>query len=216
MCVRDLVPLRLVTCYDVSNDALIETAKKLPLLEELELCHCEFATEVLEVVGHLCPQLKLFRLNYRTYWCSHFEGDDKTLAIATSMTQLRHLHLFGNMLTDTGLRAILDGCAYLESLDLRRCFNLNLEGDLLKRCVDGIRNLRLPEDSTDDYEFGTDGDNNESDGDTDAYEFGVQRDEDDFYLDRDEYYEIYGEREDEYESDRDDYGFYADWRYGYF
>ncbi|OVA00182.1 Leucine-rich repeat [Macleaya cordata] len=68
--------------------------------------------------------------------------------------QLRHLHLFGNFLTNNGLRAILDGCPHLESLDLSQCFNVNLEGDLLKRCTDaGIKNLRLPEDSTDDFEF---------------------------------------------------------------
>ncbi|KAI3880497.1 hypothetical protein MKX03_023369, partial [Papaver bracteatum] len=51
------------------------------------------------------------------------------------------------------LRGILDGCLHLESLDLRQCFNLNLEADLLKSCRERLIKLRLPDDSTDDYEF---------------------------------------------------------------
>ncbi|OUZ99396.1 F-box domain [Macleaya cordata] len=145
--------LRLVSCYQVSDDGLIKMANKLPMLEELEICHCSFSEEMLEAVGHACPQLKLFRLNCRGFRRPHIECDEEALAIAKNMPQLRHLHLFGNKLTNDGLRAILDGCPHLESLDLRQCFNVNLEGDLLKRCKDRLRKLRLPEDSTDDYEF---------------------------------------------------------------
>ncbi|KAI3874201.1 hypothetical protein MKX03_014233, partial [Papaver bracteatum] len=35
----------------------------------------------------------------------------------------------------------------------RQCFNVNLEGDLLKSCGDRLIIVRLPNDSTDDYEF---------------------------------------------------------------
>ncbi|KAI3874200.1 hypothetical protein MKX03_014232 [Papaver bracteatum] len=69
------------------------------------------------------------------------------------MPQLRHLHLFGNKLTNAGLSGILNGCLHLESLDLRQCFNLSLEGNLLKSCRERVIKLRLPNDSTDDYEF---------------------------------------------------------------
>ncbi|OVA00181.1 F-box domain [Macleaya cordata] len=145
--------LRLESCYEISPTGLIEMAKKLPLLEELELYHCSFSAKVLEVVGQLCPQLKSFRLNYRAYWHPCLKCDEKALAIAKSMPQLRHLHLLANKMSDNGLKAILDGCPHLESLDLRQCFNLKLEGDLLKRCADQIRNLRLPVDSPDGSEF---------------------------------------------------------------
>eukprot|EP00268_Persea_americana_P047567 TRINITY_DN4969_c0_g1_i1.p1 TRINITY_DN4969_c0_g1~~TRINITY_DN4969_c0_g1_i1.p1 ORF type:complete len:114 (-),score=21.21 TRINITY_DN4969_c0_g1_i1:728-1069(-) len=69
------------------------------------------------------------------------------------MPELRQLQLFGNNLSDHGLWAILDGCPHLESLDLRRCFNVNMAGKLQKRCMDQIRDLKFPNDSTDDYEF---------------------------------------------------------------
>ncbi|XVF68320.1 hypothetical protein PTKIN_Ptkin10aG0195300 [Pterospermum kingtungense] len=69
------------------------------------------------------------------------------------MHGLRHLQLVGNDLSNRGLQAILDGCPYLESLDLRNCFNVNLEGDLGKRCAEQIKNLKRPDDSILDYQF---------------------------------------------------------------
>ncbi|MCL7025585.1 hypothetical protein MKW94_019079 [Papaver nudicaule] len=148
--------LRLVSCYQVSDDALITLAKKAVMLEELEICYCSFSEEVFKTVGKACPQLKSFRLNSQGFRRPHMEIDDEAIAIAESMPQLRRLHLFGNKLTNVGLRAILDGCLHLESLDLRQCFNVNLEGNLLKSCRERLIKLRLPNDSTDDYEFSAD------------------------------------------------------------
>lgn len=79
--------------------------------------------------------------------------DAEALAIAGTMHGLRHLQLFGNQLSSDGLNAILDSCVHLESLDVRNCFNLNLKGDVEKRCAERVKNLRLPLDSTKDYEF---------------------------------------------------------------
>ncbi|KAI3913908.1 hypothetical protein MKW92_030085 [Papaver armeniacum] len=145
--------LRLVYCYQVSYDTLINMAKKAAMLEELEICHCSFSVDTLKAVGNACHQLKSFRLNSRGYDHPGKECDDVALAIAENMPRLRHLHLFGNKMTNVGFKAILDGCLHLESLDVRQCFNLNLEGDLLKSCSDRLVKLRLPNDSTDDYEF---------------------------------------------------------------
>ncbi|XP_010266342.1 PREDICTED: putative F-box/LRR-repeat protein 23 [Nelumbo nucifera] len=153
-----LICLRLVSCYHVSDEELMEVAKKLPLLEELQLSYCSFSKEAIEFIGRMCPHLKSFRLNHQGYRCSHIDSDEEGLdeeafAIAKSMPELRHLHLFGNMMTNVGLQAIIDGCPHLESLDLRQCFNVDLSGYLGKRCAERIRHLRHPNDSTDDYEF---------------------------------------------------------------
>ncbi|KAI3958760.1 hypothetical protein MKX01_023436 [Papaver californicum] len=144
--------LRLVSCYRISDDALIDMAKKAVMLEELEICHRSLSKDTLIAVGNACPQLKSFRLNRRGCMRPHIEFDDDALAIAENMPELRHLHLLGK-LNSVGLKAILDGCLHLESLDLRQCFYVNLEGDLLKKCRDRLIKLRLPNDSTDDYEF---------------------------------------------------------------
>ncbi|OEL37199.1 hypothetical protein BAE44_0001782 [Dichanthelium oligosanthes] len=68
------------------------------------------------------------------------------------ITELRSLHLFGNSLTNAGLRAILDNCPHLEALDIRHCFNVKVDDALQARCAD-LKTLQLPEGSIDDYEF---------------------------------------------------------------
>ncbi|XP_059437442.1 putative F-box/LRR-repeat protein 23 [Corylus avellana] len=146
--------LRLVSVYDISDEGLSEVAAKLPLLEELDitLC-CSLSKEALKAMGRCCPHLKSFKYNEKGYRTPYMECNEVALAIAENMPELRHLQLFGNTLTNDGLQAILDGCPHLESLDLRQCLNVILAGDLGKRCAGQIKHLRRPLDSTDDYEF---------------------------------------------------------------
>ncbi|XP_059435880.1 putative F-box/LRR-repeat protein 23 [Corylus avellana] len=147
--------LRLVHCYyDISDEGLSEVAAKLPLLEELAISYCPFSKEALKAVGRSCPLLKSLKFNNQDYGLPRIECDEEALAIAENMPRLRHLQLFGNNLTNDGLQAILDGCPHLESFDLRQCFSVKLTGNLERRCAQQIKNLRLPHDSTDDYEFG--------------------------------------------------------------
>lgn len=145
--------LRLVSCYSISDDGLSEGIKRLPLLDEIDLCYCSFSKEVLEAIGQCCPQLKSLRVNCQGFKHPHIECDEEALAIAQNMPGLKRLQIFGNKLTNSGLLAILDGCPHLEYLDLRQCFNVNLGGILGKRCAERIKILRYPHDSTDDYEF---------------------------------------------------------------
>ncbi|OQU80046.1 hypothetical protein SORBI_3007G070500 [Sorghum bicolor] len=151
-----LKSLRLISCYDVSNEGFAEAIKKLPLLEELELSLSKnvFGQEVFETVGKSCPHLKRFRLSEHRFYSFEdvdYNKNGEALGIAT-MTELRSLQIFGNNLTNEGLTAILDNCCHLESLDIRHCFNVEMDNTLRAKCA-GIKTLRLPNDSTDDYEF---------------------------------------------------------------
>ncbi|XP_019070747.2 putative F-box/LRR-repeat protein 9 [Solanum lycopersicum] len=143
--------LRLVNCGNVAG-ALVSAAKNFPLLEELHT-HLTFITaEDIQSVGRYCPLLKSFTLNASRIGYSLSTDDAQALAIAKSMPELRHLALLLNPLTNVGLQAILDGCPHLVSLDLRHS-NVNLEGDLGRRCRQQIVDLKQPHDSTHDYEF---------------------------------------------------------------
>ncbi|KAK4858325.1 hypothetical protein QYF36_014606 [Acer negundo] len=148
-----LMNLRLANCYSISDRGLIDSIAKFPLLEELELSYCSLSKETLEAVGRSCPLLKSLKLNCQGYRYPLIECNDDALAIAENMHELRHLQIFGNKLTNSGLEAILNGCPHLKSLDLRQCFNINLAGNLKKRCLEKIQDLRCPNDSTSDYEF---------------------------------------------------------------
>lgn len=199
--------LRFVCCYDVSDEGLCETSAKLPLLEDLELSYCRMSAEALAVVGQRCPSLKSLKLNSQGFRFPHWEYDDEALAIAKSMPELRHLQLFGNKLTNMGLKAILDGCPHLEFLDLRQCFNVNLGGDLGKRCAEQIKDLRRPLDSTEGYEF-------------DASIHDNQYDYPHYFSDIDAFSEL--EDDDEYQfsgsedyDEADNYGYFND-QFDYF
>ncbi|KAJ4824237.1 hypothetical protein Tsubulata_018058, partial [Turnera subulata] len=134
----NLKSLRLMMCYDTSDEGLIMAAKKMPSLEELEL--------------YSCSNAEFICFNWEDF--DDIELDGEAMAIAKAMPELRHLMIFGNLLTNDGLKAILDGCPHLESLDLRQCFNLKLEeGGLGRRCAERIKVLLLPNDSTAGYPF---------------------------------------------------------------
>ncbi|KAI8524600.1 hypothetical protein RHMOL_Rhmol13G0161700 [Rhododendron molle] len=145
--------LQIIYPWSISDDGLSETAKKLPLLEELHIYSGLLSKDALLNVGRCCPHLKSLKFNSRGSRAPYMEYDDEALAIAETMPGLHHLQLLGNNLTDDGLKAILDGCPNLESLDLRHCFNVNLGGSLRERCSEQIKYLRQPYDSTDDCEF---------------------------------------------------------------
>ncbi|CAK9321243.1 unnamed protein product [Citrullus colocynthis] len=145
--------LRILDCYDISDEGLTEAVSKLPLLEHLEIFLCSFDVETLKTVGRCCPLLKSLKLNKQFYRGLRMGRDDEALAVAETMPKLQQLQICGNGLTNMGLQAILDGCPDLESLDLRGCFNLYLEGELEKRCAESIKVLYLPHDSTDGCEL---------------------------------------------------------------
>ncbi|XP_020877173.1 putative F-box protein At4g05475 [Arabidopsis lyrata subsp. lyrata] len=151
----------------MTNKGVMNGIAKFPLLETLEVFHSSLKLD-LKAIGHVCPQLKTLKLNslccpgpaHGNYAISQLgdmpplvECDDDALAIAESMPKLRHLQLMGNGLTNTGLNVILDRCPHLEHLDVRKCFNMNLVGNLEKRCLERIKELRRPGDSTADYPY---------------------------------------------------------------
>ncbi|KAK3012854.1 hypothetical protein RJ639_010354 [Escallonia herrerae] len=141
--------LQFASCHDnFSCEALIKAFKKLPLLEELHLTYTYMSEEAIEVAGRCCPKLKSFSYNQFGLKQLHIVSDDTAEAVARNMPDLCHLQLIGNSLTNHGLRTILNKCPRLESLDLRKCFNVSLGGALEKRCSKQIKDLRRPDDST--------------------------------------------------------------------
>ncbi|KAF8662544.1 hypothetical protein HU200_056141 [Digitaria exilis] len=148
-----LKSLRLISCCGVTNEGIAEAVKEFPLLEELELSLCDNVAggfQVFEFVGEVCPQLKHFRLNRNRFDYTEWNRNKDVRGIAT-MHGLHSLQLFSNHLTDEGLETILNNCPHLEFLDMRHCFNINMDETLLLKCA-RIKTSRLPNDPTDDYD----------------------------------------------------------------
>uniref|UniRef100_A0ACD5ZXU2 Uncharacterized protein n=1 Tax=Avena sativa TaxID=4498 RepID=A0ACD5ZXU2_AVESA len=146
--------LRLISCYSMSNEGFVEAIQKFTLLEELEISLCKnILAEAIEAVGKACPHLKHFRLSNDRFYCFEDEHSNNQEAQGISeMHELRSLQLFGNNLNNQGLTSILDNCPHLEFLDIRHCFNVNMDAALQAKCA-RIETLRLPDDSTAEYEF---------------------------------------------------------------
>jgi F-box/leucine-rich repeat protein 2/20 len=134
--------IRLTECQYISYNQFSEVANKFPLLEELDISFSNLSENSLEVIGRCCPLLKSLKFS-RTFY-TYIEGDEDAFAIAKTMPELRHLSMIGNILTNDGLLAILDGCHFLEFLDLSNCFHLDLSGSLGEKCRDLIKDLVLP------------------------------------------------------------------------
>ncbi|XP_076890218.1 putative F-box protein At4g05475 [Bidens hawaiensis] len=130
-----------------------EALSKLSLLEELSFVETDVFQKDIEAAGRHCPSLKTLKLNYKVAERSQDGSDDIALAIGKNLPELTHLELIGKSITNVGLQAILDGCRHLESLDLRMCGHLDLEGNLGKRCSRQIKHLKLPLDSLEDYPY---------------------------------------------------------------
>ncbi|XP_048543648.1 putative F-box/LRR-repeat protein 23 [Triticum urartu] len=163
-----LKSLRLISCDGISLDEFAELITRFPLLEELELSECpellvdcsgSLYPEVYEVLGRACPQLKHFRMNKQYFQEQKWGNNDADAEGIAAMHELRSLQLVANDLTNKGLAAILDNCPRLESLDIRHCFNVKMDGDdsggndegtLLREKCARIKTLRLPSDSTHD------------------------------------------------------------------
>uniref|UniRef100_A0A0E0G5K4 Uncharacterized protein n=2 Tax=Oryza TaxID=4527 RepID=A0A0E0G5K4_ORYNI len=150
-----LKSLRLRDCIKISEKGLVAVGKTSPCLEELELTTCTISI-LLKAVGEAFPNLKCLRLNHRWFdvQFDEFRDNFHALGIACSMPRLRHLQIFANRLRNNALAAILDNCPHLESLDLRQCFNVDVDAEVRAKCA-RLKDVRFPNDSTKDYEYET-------------------------------------------------------------
>ena len=139
--------IQIRSCFSLSDEGLIDAFSKFPFLEELNVALCAFSVIPLVAVGNYCPCLKSLKLNCHLCSTSALDSegeeeadeDDAAIAIGRSIPALHHLQLVGNAMTNLGLKAILDGCPHLESLDLRQCLNVNLKGVLGEGVVSRLK-----------------------------------------------------------------------------
>ncbi|KAI3709985.1 hypothetical protein L2E82_39758 [Cichorium intybus] len=145
-------------CYDVSGWGVSQAVKRVPQLEKLHLTDTCTIPEEIEVIGRNCPQLKSFETDIREPF---MECDDQAVAIAKNMPELRHLRIYGLIMTNHGVRAILNGCPHLQSLNIHMFYSFELDRNLVKVCMERIKNFEHNATENDDdlddiYSFGSD------------------------------------------------------------
>ncbi|GJW12589.1 F-box domain containing protein [Tanacetum coccineum] len=174
-----------------NDDFLFCLADKSSQLRSLDIsCSSRYlgdiSAESIQKVGRHCPMLETLKMNKAVVFGSQdweegriYNDTAVGIAIGENMRELKHLELFGNNMLNDGLKAILDGCPHIESLDLRQCKYINLKGDLGERCSQQITYLQLPNDFVDSTPY---------DVTTDYYSYNDEYDDDDYNGDNDDYY----------------------------
>ncbi|GKC60340.1 F-box domain containing protein [Tanacetum coccineum] len=92
--------------------------KKFSSLEEPSLHQTGLSDYNVKTLGRHCPLLKILKVNIDPRLVDEVSCDDFSKAIGKNLPELRHLELIGDALSNIGLKAILDGCCHLETLDV--------------------------------------------------------------------------------------------------
>ncbi|KAL8475113.1 hypothetical protein ACS0TY_030770 [Phlomoides rotata] len=118
------------------NDSILERAA--PMLSSitfLDLSSCtNIGARALEAIGKHCKSLtSLRRVMHPVEVDNKLSQDDEALAIAATMPRLKHLEIAYLLVDTSSVVKILENCKELELLDLRGCWNVNLDDELMER-----------------------------------------------------------------------------------
>ncbi|KAJ3693321.1 hypothetical protein LUZ60_008801 [Juncus effusus] len=145
-----LKSLRLIACLDISDEEIVETVKKQLLLEELQIASeyfedlPELAEEEYEDEEKKMMKKKKMKMKKKKLDCRISNNSNWILVLCILLLMMT--------VTNRGLTAILKGCPFLETLDIRECYYGEMDSDMRARFA-RIKTVRLPLDSLDDYEY---------------------------------------------------------------
>ncbi|XP_075491528.1 F-box protein FBW2 [Primulina tabacum] len=126
--------LRLPRC-EINNAIMEKAAAKLSLITVLDLSYCiNIGARALEAVGKHCKFLtSLRRIMHPLEVIGKLSQDDEALAIASTMPRLKHLEIAYLLVDTSSIIKVIENCKNLELLDVRGCWNVNLEEKFVKR-----------------------------------------------------------------------------------
>lgn len=139
---RALRTLRLMRS-DISDTIVEQVAPKLSAITSLDLSYCSnIGARALESFGKHCKLLTWLCRNMRPIDMDERSSqNEEAHAIATWMPNLKQLEM-GYFVIDTGsVLEILNNCLFLQSLDLRGCWNVKLDNKLVKEKFPGLKIL---------------------------------------------------------------------------
>ncbi|XP_010538934.1 PREDICTED: F-box protein FBW2-like [Tarenaya hassleriana] len=115
---------------DLSDLIVEEVAEKLSALTFLDLSYCcKLGSRAIEAIGKHCKSLVEFCRNMHPLdvLASVSSHDDEAYAIASSMPKLRRLEIAYLRVSTEGVLKILSSCPCLEFLELRGCWDVQLD-----------------------------------------------------------------------------------------
>lgn len=116
------------------SDSIVEQISgKLSMISFLDVSYCiKIGAPAIEIIGKNCKLLEgLCRNMHPLDTAGKPLQDDEAIAIATTMPKLKHLEMAYHRISTSGVDQILSNCPKLEFLDLRGCWGVNLENNML-------------------------------------------------------------------------------------
>ncbi|KAB5557079.1 hypothetical protein DKX38_007988 [Salix brachista] len=129
---------------DISDSIVEQIAGKLSTITFLDVSYCtKISGCALEAIGKHCKLLAGLCRNMHPLDTEGMETqDDEAHAIATMMPKLKRLEMAYHLVSTEGLLQILSSCTELEFMDLRGCWNVNLDDKFLKESLPKLTVLR--------------------------------------------------------------------------
>lgn len=120
---------------EISDPIIIQSAGMLSSITSLDLSYCiKMGARGLEAIGKHCKSLTtLRRIMHPLEVIGKLSQDDEALAIAATMPKLKHLEIAYLLVGTESVIEILTNCRMLELLDLRGCWNVNLDNKFVKK-----------------------------------------------------------------------------------
>ncbi|KAK2970378.1 hypothetical protein RJ640_007506 [Escallonia rubra] len=131
---KTLQTLRLPRC-EISDPVVAQVAAMLSTITFLDVSYClKIGAQALQAVGKHCRFLTgLRRVMNPLDVVDKPPQDDEALAIAATMPKLKHLEIAHLLISTPCVIEILINCRQLELLDVRGCWNVNLDESHVKK-----------------------------------------------------------------------------------
>ncbi|MBA0623785.1 hypothetical protein Godav_009226 [Gossypium davidsonii] len=119
---------------EMSDSVVERTAGRLSTITFLDLSYCgKIGARALEAIGRHCKLLvTLCRNMHPLDAAGKLLQDDEANAIATTMPRLKRLEMAYHLISTGSVMNILASCPQLELLDLRGCWDVKLDSQLMK------------------------------------------------------------------------------------
>lgn len=113
---------------EMSDSIVEQTIGRLSTVTFLDLSYCgKIGCRALEAIGKNCKLLMGLCRNIHPSYSAGMPMNDEAHAIANTMPRLKHLEIAYHIINTQGAIQILKSCPELEFLDLRGCWDVELD-----------------------------------------------------------------------------------------
>ncbi|GLT33731.1 hypothetical protein SLA2020_082950 [Shorea laevis] len=120
---------------EISDSMVEQVAARLSAITFLDVSYCRnIGALALEAIGKNCKSLTCLRRTMHPLKVAEkLSQDDEAFAIAATMPKLKRLEVAYLLISTEGILKILGSCPELELVDIRGCWNVKLDENVLKQ-----------------------------------------------------------------------------------